>query len=74
MTNTFNEEGYQRVMIETFIEMLSIRDTLQSPILMFENKDKTKTTFIIPTDSKLLYVFELKVDNYDELYSKSEEK
>ena len=73
MTNAFNDEGYQRVMIETFIEMLSIRDTLQSPILMFENKDKTKTTFIIPTDSKLLYVFELKVDNYDELYSKPEE-
>ena len=68
MTNAFNEEGYQKVMIATFNEMLSIRDTLQAPILMFENKDKTKTTFIIPTDSKLLYEFEIKVDNYDELY------
>lgn len=72
MEGVFDEEGYQRVVIKTFNEVLNIRDTLQTPILMFENKDKTLTTFIIPTDSKILYVFEIKVDNYEEIYSRSE--
>ena len=49
--------------------MLGIRDTLQSPILMFENKDQTMTEFIIPTSNNILYVFDVKVDNYDVLYS-----
>ncbi len=73
MEVAFDDTNYQRVLIKTFNEILNIRDTLQTPILMFENKDKTLTTFVIPTDSKLLYVFEIKVDNYDEIYSKNEE-
>lgn len=68
--NAFDESNYQSVVIKTFNEVLNIRDTLQAPILMFENKDKTLTKFMIPTDSKILYVFEIKVDNYDEIYSK----
>ena len=35
---------------------------------MSENKDETMTRFYIPTSTKLLYVFEIKVDNYDEIY------
>ncbi len=65
----FNDEGYQRVEIKTFTEMLGIRDTIQSPILMSENRDETMTQFLIPTNTKLLYTFEIKVDNYDEIYS-----
>ena len=48
--------------------MLNIRDTLQAPILMFENLDQTVTEFVIPTTSEILYTFEIKVDNYDEIY------
>ena len=55
-------------MIKTFTEMLGIRDTLQSPILVFENRDCTMTRFFIPTNTKILYVFEIKVDNFDEIY------
>ena len=65
----FDCEGYQIVMIKTFPEMLGIRDTIQSPILVFENKDETMTRFLIPTNTKILYVFEIKVDNYDEIYA-----
>ena len=65
----FNDEGYQTVMIKTFNEMLGIRDTLQAPILMTENRDETMTRFLIPTNTKLLYVFEIKVENYDAIYS-----
>ena len=69
----FDSEGYQIVMIKTFPEMLGIRDTLQSPILALENGDETMTRFFIPTNTKILYVYELKVDNYDEIYSRIEE-
>lgn len=68
MEGEFDDRGYQILMIKTFNEMLGIRDTIQAPILMTENRDKTKSRFLIPTNTKLLYVFEMKVDNYDEIY------
>ena len=64
----FDVEGYQVVPVKTFKEMLYIRDTIQSPILMFENIDQTVTEFVIPTNTKILYTFEIKVDNYDDIY------
>lgn len=69
----FDTEGYQIVPIKSFVEMLGIRDTIQSPVLMWENSDETMTQFLIPTATKLLYVFEIKVDNYDLIYGISEE-
>ena len=69
----FDVEGYQVVPVKTFKEMLNIRDTIQSPILMFENIDQTVTQFVIPTNtSKILYTFEIKVDNYDDIYGAPE--
>ncbi len=74
MSGDFNDEGYQTVMIQSFTEMLGIRDTIQSPILMTENRDETMSRFLIPTNTKLLYIFEVKVDNYDELYNTASEE
>lgn len=68
MDGEFDTEGYQSVRIKSFVELLGIRDTIQSPILMSENADQTCTSFLIPTNTKLLYVYEVKVDNYDEIY------
>ena len=69
----FDVTGYQVVPVKTFKEMLNIRDTIQSPILMFENVDQTVTEFVIPTNtSKILYTFEIKVDNYDDIYGTPE--
>ena len=64
--NLFETQGYQVILVETFDELLEIRDTIQAPILMYENEDKTCAKFMIPTDSKLLYLFEIKVDGYVE--------
>ena len=72
MNGEFDCQGYQVVSIMTFTEMLGIRDTIQAPILMSENRDETMTRFFIPTDTNLLYVFDIKVDNYDEIYEKDE--
>ncbi len=66
ISNEFNIEGYQILNIKTFTEMLEIRDTIQSPILMNENEDGTCTRFVIPTDTKLLYVFELKIEETED--------
>ncbi|MBR3879377.1 MAG: hypothetical protein IKJ24_04550 [Clostridia bacterium] len=66
INNMFDTGGYQIIMVDTFDEMLEIRDTIQAPILMNENADKTCTKFIIPTDSKLLYVYTVSVEGYSE--------
>lgn len=68
IANSFDKEGYQIIVMDTFLDLLEIRDTIQSPILMSENEDQTCTTFMIPTNTKLLYTFEIKVEDYDELY------
>ena len=72
MDGEFEYEGYQIVNIKTFVEMLGIRDTIQSPVLMSENHDETMTRFLIPTNTKILYTFEIKVDNYDDIYNREE--
>ena len=66
INNMFDASGYQKILVDTFDEMLEIRDTIQAPILMYENEDKTCTKFMIPTDSKLLYVYEVKIEGYNE--------
>ena len=71
INNGFDTAGYQLLAVDTFNEMLAIRDTIQSPILMSENKDKTRTLFLIPTNTKILYTHEIKVENYDDLYKDS---
>ncbi|MBE6646555.1 MAG: hypothetical protein E7611_02795 [Ruminococcaceae bacterium] len=62
--NLFETRGYQVVLVDTFDEMLEIRDTIQAPILMHENEDKTCAKFMIPTDSKILYLYEIKIEGY----------
>ena len=64
--NLFETRGYQIIVVDTFDELLEIRDTIQAPILMHENEDKTCAKFMIPTDSKLLYLYEIKVEGYVE--------
>lgn len=71
MEGGFDTEGYQVILINSFTELLGIRDTLQAPILMTENRDETVTQFLIPTSAKLLYVFAVKVDNFDEIYGRA---
>ena len=66
INNLFDTSNYQIVLVDRFDEMLEIRDTIQAPILMYENPEKTCAQFIIPTDSKLLYKYVIKIDGYEE--------
>lgn len=61
INNDFDTEGYQVLSVESIDEMLDIRDTISKPILMFENADQTCSKFYIPTDSKIVYKYELEV-------------
>ena len=67
--NPFDTTGYQVLYVDTFTEMLEIRDTLQIPVLMYENEDQTETKFMIVSSTNMLYVYEIKVEHYDKLYN-----
>lgn len=62
INNSFDTSGYQVLNVDTFPELLEIRDTLQMPILMFENEDKTCSEFVIAACNGLLYRFEISVE------------
>lgn len=61
INNDFDLDSYQVLKVDTFTDMLEIRDTIQEPILMVENKTKTGVYFLIPSKTKILYLFGLKV-------------
>ena len=61
INNSFDLSGYQVLQVDEFTDMLEIRDTLSQPILMTENKEKTGVYFIIPSNTKILYTYSLKV-------------
>lgn len=73
LVHPFCFDGYQVLELSSFNEMLDVHDTVQSPILMHENDDKTRTQFVIPTQSNFLYLFEIKVDDYDLLYGNAQQ-
>ena len=60
ITNDFDYKEYKILKVEEFTELLEIRDTLNQPILMVENKSKTAVSFIIPTTTNLMYMYNLK--------------
>ena len=62
---TFNLRGYQALKIETFEDMLEIRDTIQQPILMVENTKQNGVFFIIPSNTKILYIYSIKVSDIE---------
>ena len=63
--NELQFEGCAVIEVTTFIEMLEIRDTIQKPILMQEDEDKTWAKFIIPAETNLVYMFEMKVEDFE---------
>lgn len=60
VNNPVRLKDYQVLNVDTFTELLEIRDTLQMPILMFENSDRTYTHFFI-VNGDILYLFKISV-------------
>ena len=63
--NELQFEGCAVIEVTTFIEMLEIRDTIQKPILMQEDEDKTWAKFIISAETNLVYMFEMKMEDFE---------
>lgn len=62
ITNKFDMEGYQILYVKTIDELLDIHDTLQKPIMSYENEEKTNNQFFIVADFKIIYLYELYAD------------
>lgn len=60
----FDMKGYQILKVTNFIDLLEIRDTIQVPIIMIENKEQFVTCFIIPTNNNILYFYSLGITQY----------
>ena len=66
INNDLDDSEYQVLLVNTFTEMLDIRDTLQRPVLFHENDDKTCANFYILTDTMVMYLFKIEVQ-FDEI-------
>lgn len=60
----FNMDKYQIIKVQKFSDLLEIRDTMQLPIIMMENKEQLVTCFLIPTAANLLYFYSINVKQY----------
>jgi len=65
IADDFNLGGYQVIKIKTFEDLIEIRDTIKQPILMKQNKEKTNSYFVVPSASKCLYIYRLKLENVE---------
>ena len=59
--NEFDFKGYQLLRIENFYDLLEISDKIRQPILMKENTEKNSAYFVIPSVTKILYVYRMKI-------------
>lgn len=71
--NDFDFSEYQVLKVETFTDMLEISDTIRQPILMKENKNNTGSYFVIPSVTKILYVYRLKISDIKKEIKESED-
>ena len=65
INSKFSLRGYQALKVDNFTDMLEIRDTTNQPILMVENADRDSTYFVIPTSTKILYVYCIAVSDIE---------
>lgn len=61
INGSYNIGTSQVLKIESFSDMLEIRDTLKQPILMLENEAKDGSFFIIPATNSIIYTYALRV-------------
>jgi len=68
--NDFVFNDYQLIKLDSFTDMLEIRDTIRQPILMRKNQENNGAYFVIPSDTKILYIYRLKVSDIEKEISK----
>lgn len=68
-----NFDGCQVIEVSEFTDMLEIRDTIQKPILMEEDEDKTWVKFIIPATENMIYMYQMSVEDFEQKVEDYEE-
>ncbi len=68
----FDFSGYQVLRLSSFKGLLEIRDTVQSPVLMYENDDRTHARFFIVNSANVVYMYEITVEDNTEGVSNAE--
>ena len=63
INNEFDFKAFKLIKVDSFTDMLEIRDTIKQPILMKESDDKTGAYFVIPSNTKILYIYRLKISD-----------
>lgn len=69
----FYFRNYHMLKVDSFTDMLEIRDTIRQPILMKENPEKNGAYFIIPSNTQLLYIYRLKVSDIEKKLNQKED-
>lgn len=70
ISNRLDLNEYNLIYLEVFDDILKVRDLVQEPILMKEDKEKKSTYFMVPDTNKILYVYELNLDMIKKGYKK----
>lgn len=74
VNNEIDEKPYKKIQINTFNEMLGMRETIQAPILMYTEEGELRTKFTIINEG-LLYIYVLGAQEIrEELRAKSAKK
>lgn len=71
-TSKFTSNGFVVYKIGSITEMLEIRDTVQKPVIMIENEDKTCSKFFV-IDGEVMYLHGICVKGYEHLLENEEE-
>jgi len=64
--NEFNFKGYQQLEMQSFEDLLQIRDTISQPILMKEKEKDKETDFFIPSKANVVYIYKLKIEDFEQ--------
>lgn len=65
VNNEIDLKDYKIMKIDSFTDMLEIRDTIEEPILMTENKNKNSAYFVIPSKTNILYTYSINVKDIE---------
>ena len=56
ISNEFEFTGYQVLYVDQFTDLLEIRETISEPILMTSDPHNKATFFIVPSNTKILWI------------------
>lgn len=63
VNNEFNAEGKSVLEVDTFYDLLEIRETIQEPIIMLKDESKKETYFMIMGRMDVVYIYNIRVSD-----------